>query len=86
MPCVCRQQRDPCDPQPSVLIMQVLKLLSETKAQRETCKGCTFLDGTKANPICKDEGFVISKPAGFAGGCDNPKRVSGVFVYLEVPA
>ena len=30
---------------------------------------------------CKDEGFRVSSKHGFDGGCDNPKLVSGVFVW-----
>jgi len=55
-----------------------LKLVSYTKKQRETCNGCVF---NKSKTECLDEGFIISQPAGFVGGCDNPKQVSGIFIY-----
>ena len=63
--------------------MSKLILVSDTKKQRETCKGCTFLKGTKANPSCEDEGFIISNQHGFKGGCDNPRLTSGVFMWVK---
>ena len=60
--------------------MQKLTLVSSTKKQIDTCKGCVF---DKGKDHCLDEGFVVSSVHGFVGGCDNPKLQSGVFKYSD---
>ncbi len=56
-----------------------LVLVSDTKKQIETCKGCVFDNGNE----CKDEDFKISNSYGFIGGCDNPNLKSGIFVFYK---
>jgi len=63
--------------------MTRLILSSESKAQRMTCKNCVFDIGTKNHPVCEDENFLISTQHGFEGGCDNPKKESGIFIFIE---